>query len=260
MNRRLALNLATLYPASFERKLHAAEAAGFRAVGLLSSEMARGGAAAITELRLSELAVAEIVGVSGWADLDLARRSLALAQAERAFDLAALVQASLVVASPPQAGTESALCAHRFRELCDLALPYRARVGLEFSGSAESVRDVATAWEVVDMAGAANGGLVIDLFHFYKGGSRAEMLEPVPGHRLFLVQLCDCPEMPGYELENRHRVYPGEGAIPLQPLLARLSEKGYDGYLSLELFNEQYWAADPLVVAKDAMRSLRRLI
>ena len=256
----LALNLATLYPASLEQKLHATGVAGFRAVGLLSSEMLREGDAGLTELKFSQLAVAEVVGVSGWAEGDTVSYHLALGQAERVFDLADTVQASLVVANAPTGKIDLALCADRFRLLCELAKRYGVRIGLEFSGAAETVKDVASAWEVVEAAGVSNGGLVIDAFHYYKGGSRVEMLEAIPGERIFLVQLCDCMEMPKYELENRHRVYPGAGAIPLEPLLSALSEKGYRGYFSLELFNEEYWAENPLVVAKDALRSLRRLL
>ena len=256
----LALNLATLYPATLEQKLHAAGVAGFRAVGMLSSEMLREGDAGLTELKLSQLAVAEVVGVSGWAEGETAAYRTALGQAERVFDLADTIHASLVVANAPTGKIDTATCADRFRRLCELARRYGVRVGLEFSGTAETVKDVASAWEVVEAAGALNGGLVIDAFHFYKGGSRVEMLEEIPGERIFLVQLCDCMEMPKYEMENRHRVYPGAGAIPLGSLLAALSEKGYRGYFSLELFNEDYWAVNPLVVAKDAIRSLRRLV
>lgn len=256
---RLALNLATIFPAGLERKLYAAGAAGFRAVGLLASEMLREGEAGLAELRLSQLAVAEVVEVAGWADADRAARAVAIGQAERVFELAAAVRASVVVAAAPSAGIDTIVAADRFRELCRLAAPLRIRVGLEFIGWAESIKDLASAWAVVDAAGARNGGLVIDIFHFYRGGSTVEMLEPVPGDRIYLVQVSDCVELPKYELTNRHRVYPGTGAIPLDSVMAGIRGKDYRGYLSLELLNEEYWAENPIVVARDAFRALRRL-
>lgn len=256
---RLALNLATIFPASLERKLYAAGAAGFRAVGLLANEMLREGEAGIAELRLSQLAVAEVVEVAGWADVDRAARTVAIGHAERVFELAAAVQASVVVAAAPSAAIEMSVAADRFRELCRLAAPLRLRVGLEFAGWAESIKDVASAWAVVDAASAANGGLVIDTFHFHLGSSTVEMLEPIPGDRIYLVQLSDCMELPKYELKNRHRVYPGTGAIPLDSIIAGIRGKDYRGYFSLELYNEGYWAEDPIVVARDSFRALRRL-
>jgi 2-keto-myo-inositol isomerase len=256
---RLALNLATVFPASLERKLYAAGAAGFRAVGLLANEMLREGDAGLTELRLSQLAVAEVIEVAGWADADRAARTVAIGQAERVFELAAAVRASLVVAAAPSADIDTIVAADRFRELCRLAAPLRLRVGLEFVGWADTIKDVASAWAVVEAADAANGGLVVDTFHYYRGGSTLEMLEPLPGDRIYLVQLSDCMELPKYELQNRHRVYPGAGAIPLDSVTAAIRAKDYRGYFSVELYNEGYWAEDPVVVARDAFRSLRGL-
>lgn len=259
MTKRLSLNLATLFPLDLEQKLYAAGSAGFRAVGMLLSDLAREGEAGFTELHLSQLAVSELVAISGWADLDHATRTVALHHAEQAFEIAARVRADLVVAEAPRHPLDDLALADRFGELCRLAQPYRVRVGLEFSGSAEQVKDVASAWQVVENAGLDNGGLVIDTFHFHKGASSLEMFEPIPGDRIFLIQIADCPEIPRHEMQSRHRIYPGAGAIPFEPLLAVLYDKNYAGYYSLELYNEDYWAEDPLVVAKDALRSMRQL-
>jgi len=228
-------------------------------VGLLLSDMVREGEHALTELRLSQLAVAEIVGLTGWADLDRATRTVALHHAEQAFALAAKVRAALVVAEAPTGTLDLLTLADWFGELCRVAQPYDVRVGLEFVGSAEQVKDISSAWQVVEAAGLANGGIAIDTFHYHQGGSSPDMLEPVPGDRIFLVQIADCPEMPVHELQNRHRIYPGSGAVAFEPLLAALYDKSFGGYYSLELYNEDYWREDPIVVAKDGLRSMRHL-
>jgi len=163
------------------------------------------------------------------------------------------------VAEAPAGPLDDLALADWFGELCRVAQPYKVRVGLEFTGSAEQVKDVAAAWRVVENTDLDNGGLVIDTFHFHTGGSSVEMLEPVPGDKVFLVQIADCPEMPRHEMQNRHRIYPGSGAIAFEPLLAALYDMGYAGYYSLELYNEDYWLEDPIVVAKDAMRTMRQL-
>jgi sugar phosphate isomerase/epimerase len=257
--RRASLNLATLGPAPLDRKLHAAFRAGFPAVGLVYDELARFGEAWAKELRLSELAVAEIVGLGGWMEADRAARSVAIARAERVFETAAQLGCRTVVAWPQSGEVDGVAAAADFQQLCRLAQPYRVLVGLEFEGWGQEIKDVATAWALVEAAGAENGGLVLDTFHFYRGGSTMEMLEEVPGERILLVQLSDCMDLPRHELEDRHRVYPGEGAIGFESLLGALSAKGYSGYWSLELPNEDYWQEDPLLVAQDGMRALRRL-
>jgi sugar phosphate isomerase/epimerase len=277
--RRASLNLATLGPARFDRKLYAAFHAGFAAVGLVYDELARVGEEGLEELRLSELAVSEIVGVGGWMDTDRASRSVAIALAERMFELAAELRCQTVVAWPDRGVADLVAAASDFHELCRLASPHGVRVGLEFEGWAQQIKDVASAWGLVEAAEAANGGLVLDTFHLYRGGSTGppkagdpdgvadsgglaaavEMLEEVPGEKILLVQISDCMDLPRHELGDRHRVYPGQGAIGFEPLLGALSAKGYSGYWSLELPNEDYWQEDPVMVAQDGMRALRRL-
>ncbi len=133
------------------------------------------------------------------------------------------------------------------------------RVGLEFLGHCESVSDLASAWEIVDLSEAPNGGLVIDTFHFHQGRSALEMIEPVAPDKILLVQVSDAADIPHHHLRDRHRVYPGSGAIPLESLLGAIRAKGYSGHYSLELPNERYWQEDPVLVAREGMRSLRRL-
>jgi len=256
---KVSLNLATIRPASFPRKLQAAYGAGFPAVGLWYDELRELSQEDLKELHLSGLAVSELVGVSGWMEVDRMSRTIALARAEEAFEAAVNLRCEVVVAAPAEEATDLVQAASHFRELCRLAQPFPVKVGLEFHGDAQAIKDIAAAWQVVESAEAQNGGVVLDTFHCYRGGSSVEMLAPVPGDRILLVQVSDCMELPRYELDDRHRLYPGEGAIPLEPLLAAVRDKGYSGYYSLELMNEDYWLEDPATVARDGMRALRRL-
>jgi len=254
-----ALNLITLGPATLEQKLYAAVTAGFPAVGLLWEEMQQAGEPGLQELRLSELAVAELMGLSGWMDHDRTAREVALVEAEKAFELAARVECSVVIAWPSSEPVDLVAAADWFRDLCRPAEPLRVRVGLEFLGACEYVKDLTRAWEIVDAADAPNGGLVIDTFHFHRGGSTFQMFDPVPAEKIFLLQISDCADLPRHELEDRHRVYPGSGVAALEPLLAAVHAKGYSGYYSLELHNEAYWQEDPLIVAREGLRAMRRL-
>ena len=256
---RAALDLISVPSATLEGKLYAALTAGFRAVGLLWDEMQQAGELGLRELRLSELAVAEVVGLSGWMDDNRTGRTLALVQAESAFELAAKVQCGVVIAWPSAERVDPVSAADRFRELCRVAEPFPVRVALEFLGNSGPVRDLACAWGIVEAAEAGNGGLVIDTFHFHRGASAIEMLDPVPGEKILSVQVSDCADVPRHELGDRHRVYPGSGVIALEPLLGAVRAKGYSGYYSLELDGEAYAQEDPLVVAREGLRAMRRL-
>jgi 2-keto-myo-inositol isomerase len=254
-----SLNLATIRAATLEDKLYAARAAGFRAVGLNREEILSVGEEGRAEVRLSDLAVSDLVGLPEWMDVQRTSRVLAMMQAEETFKLAADLDCPLVVALPSSGPIDPVAAAASFQELCRAAVPFGVRVGLEFVGTHEQVGDLAAAWRIVEVAAADNGGLVIDAFHFYRGGSTVDMFELVPGDKIYLVQISDCVDLPRYQLEDRHRVYPGGGSLPLESLLAAVRAKGYSGHYSLELHNEYYWQENALVVAREGLRAMRRL-
>jgi len=256
---RIALNLISLGPADFDARLYAAATAGFAAVGLVWEEIAASPERAAQEIRLADLAVAEVTGIPNWTESTPTAHSLAMVQAEALFEMAADLDCSVVVADPPVEGVEVLPAATAFGDLCRLADRFKVRVGLEFLGPAHSVSTFASAWQIVELADMSNGGLVLDTFHFHRSGCTLEMLESVPAEKVFLVQVSDSVDLPLRELEDRHRVYPGSGVIPLDQLLAALDGKGYSGYYSLELHNEGYWEEDPLVVAREGLRAMHRL-
>jgi sugar phosphate isomerase/epimerase len=256
---RAALNLCTLGPGSLERKLYAASSAGFSAVGLSQADLDSPEEKGKQELRLSELAVAELEGAAGWMAAGRTSRTMALMQAENLFATAAEIGAQVVIAWPSPEPVESLAAASYFADLCRAAAPFGIKVGLEFLSDSATISNLATAWQVVEVAEAANGGIVLDTFHFFRGGSTIEAVEGIPGERILLVQVSDAPPLPPSELEDRHRLYPGTGALALESLLAAIRAKGYTGYWCLELRNAEYWREDPMVVASEGFRAMRRM-
>lgn len=259
MRDRAALNLATLGPRTIEQKLYAAVTAGFGAVGLTVRDLEEPEERGREELRLSELGVAELEGVEGWMGPSRTARSLAIVRAEQVFAIAADVGAAVVIAWPSEDPVGPVAAATHFADLCRAAEPFGIRVGLEFLGHSSTVKDLSSAWRIVEMAEMANGGVVIDTFHFHRGGSSPEMVDAIPADRILLVQVSDAPDLPPRELEDRHRLYPGTGALALEQIMAAVRAKGYLGHYSLELHNEEYWGEDPVVVAAEGLRSMRRL-
>jgi len=259
-----ALNLITIRNAPLAKKIELARAVGYDGVGLWvdeTEEAARAGEGLPGIARMlkgNRLTAAELCFVGGWMYPEDAARAHSLARAERAFRMAEALGCECVVACASGGAGDLEAAASDFAALCALGQRFGVRVALEFLGGAQQVKDVRTAWQIVEAADAPNGGLVIDTFHFYKGGSTIADLEEVTGDKFFLVHVSDCPDLPREELEDRHRVFPGAGAIALEMIAAALVNKGYRGFFSLELFNEEYWAADPFLVAQEGIQSLKR--
>ena len=101
-------------------------------------------------------------------------------------------------------------------------------------------------------------GLVLDSFHTYARKTDLKPLHAIPGDRIFLVQLADAPwlDMDVLNWSRHFRCFPGQGDMPLLDFMAAVQATGYQGDLSLEIFNDQFRAGSPRSVAVDGQRSL----
>jgi len=137
--------------------------------------------------------------------------------------------------------------------LAELAAPHGMKIALEFIGWEDNaIRTLGAALEVLDAAGRDDLGLVIDVFHFHVGGSDLVDVERVPAERLAVLHINDAEDRPLEELSDAHRLYPGEGVLPLGQIFIRLRQVGFAGPASVELFRPEYWERDPGRVAREA--------
>lgn len=71
----------------------------------------------------------------------------------------------------------------------------------------------------------------------------------------------DFPANPTREkIVDADRVYPGDGVAPLGQILGRMILAGFRGYLSLELFNPNYYKEDALVVANTGLAKMKAVV
>jgi 2-keto-myo-inositol isomerase len=138
-------------------------------------------------------------------------------------------------------------------ELSTLAEPFVVRLAFEFLGFGWcSVSRLGQCCAIVREVGRDNVGLVLDTFHFHAGGSElSELAELDPG-RLFIFHINDCEPLPRAELQDAHRLLPGEGVIRLREIIAGLKARGYHGIASVELFRPAYWELDPFALGESA--------
>ena len=74
----------------------------------------------------------------------------------------------------------------------------------------------------------------------------------MPVEKLFVVHLNGCEDLPKAELTDAHRLFPGEGVIPIDEILRAIRARGFDGTMSIEIFRPEYWERDPRGVAREA--------
>ncbi len=149
----------------------------------------------------------------------------------------------------------------RLNKLIHLAENYNFKLGFEPLGFVNcSVRKIDMALKVIEVFGLSQKiGLIIDTFHYFVGNHSIKDLDSIPLDKLWLIHINDAIKKPFNELEDSDRVLPSQGFFNLEGFIKKLKEIGYNGWVSLELFNEKLWGENPFIGASNFMRSLNEL-
>ena len=97
---------------------------------------------------------------------------------------------------------------------------------------------------------------MMDTFHYFKSRVSIEEIAAIPIEKLLIVHVNDCEDLPREELRDSNRLYPSLGIIPLKGMLGAIKRNGYQGYLSVEIFREEYWKDDPLTISLNSKHYL----
>ncbi|MEU1480280.1 bifunctional sugar phosphate isomerase/epimerase/4-hydroxyphenylpyruvate dioxygenase family protein [Streptomyces sp. NPDC001668] len=156
---------------------------------------------------------------------------------------------------------DDALAAEQLSRLADLAQEFGIRVAYEALAWGRHVSTYDHAWRIVEAADHPALGTCLDSFHILSRGSDPKGVEDIPGDKIFFLQLADAPLMAMDVLQwSRHyRCFPGQGGFDVAGLLRHVLNAGYDGPLSLEVFNDVFRQADAGRTALDGLRSLLAL-
>ena len=254
---------------SFRERAEAAAAAGLTGIGLAGYDFLALRADGMTARELRRIAdgsgvtVTELEFLNGWwAEGD---RLAADRQAEQVlYELAqALGSRHLNVgASVPAADApDRALLADRFGAICDRAAAHGLLVGLEYMPFFV-LADVASAWDVVRLAGRDNGGVVVDAFHHLRPGGRPADVRLVPPGRITTVQLCDVLPGAGLSLLDESlsaRTWPGQGRLDVAELVQELAGMGVTCPVGVEVLSAVVRALPVRQAAHRAADSARQV-
>ncbi|MDQ1024513.1 4-hydroxyphenylpyruvate dioxygenase [Streptomyces umbrinus] len=158
----------------------------------------------------------------------------------------------------PLAEDDDALAAFQLRRLAELAEGFGIRVAYEALAWGRHVSTYDHAWRIVEAADHPALGTCLDSFHILARGSDPKGIEDIPGEKIFFLQLADAPLMAMDVLQwSRHyRCFPGQGGFDVAGLVGHVMRAGYEGPLSLEVFNDVFRQAEAGPTAVDALRSL----
>lgn len=252
---------------TLESKLHAIAAAGFDGAEIFENDLlsthlgARQIAAMMADLGLACTMFQPFRDLEG---LPGPARARAFDRLERKFDVMADLGTDLVLvcsSCSPQAEGERARLLDDLAEAAERAGRRGMRIGYEALAWGRHVNDHREAWALVRDVDHPSLGLVLDSFHSLARGIPSSSIGDIRGDKLFIVQVCDAPLLQmDYLGWSRHfRCMPGQGDFPLDDWAEAIRRTGYDGYWSLEIFNDRFRAGSASGVAIDGLRSLRLL-
>ncbi|MDQ4060400.1 MAG: sugar phosphate isomerase/epimerase and 4-hydroxyphenylpyruvate domain-containing protein, partial [Pseudomonadota bacterium] len=143
-------------------------------------------------------------------------------------------------------------------ELGERAAKRGLRIGFEALAWGRHVNDYRDAWEIVRRADHPSVGLVLDSFHILARDTDLRPISSNQKERIFLVQVADAPrlEMDYLSWSRHYRCFPGQGDLAVGDFMEALQATGFDGLLSLEIFNDRFRAGSARSVAVDGQRSL----
>ena len=247
----------------------AAAKAGFHAIEPWIREIdaytTKGGALKDLGKRIADagLTVEGAIAFNSFLDDDDTRRAASMEKLKVDMDKVAQIGGTRIAAPPGNSRAAVSLdnAAKYYREALEMGEKMGVLPLLELWGTHPVLGPLSHGIYVTVAAGRADASLLLDVFHLYKSGTPFTALKQINGASLHLMHLNDYPQAADSStLNDGNRIYPGDGVAPLRQILRDLRDSGFRGYLSLELFNREYWARSADENLKTAMEKIRATV
>lgn len=222
----------------------------------------------------ANLQVPDVIGFAEWIVEDADRRKKGLEQAKRDMEWAAEIGCPHI-AAPPVGATggmskrddpkftqpivDLVAAADRYHALMEVGAKMNVTPIVELWGFSKTLRRLGEALLVAVESGSSRGCVLPDVYHLYKGGSDFAGLPLLSASAIGIFHVNDYPKIERDKINDADRVYPGDGIAPLKDVFAALRKMNYTGFLSLELFNRDYWKQDPNAVAKTGLAKMKAM-
>jgi 2-keto-myo-inositol isomerase len=207
------------------------------------------------------LTIESAIAFAKWIVDDDTLRSKELEQARKDMDIVTSIGGTRI-AAPPAGATDVAplnlsAVADRYRALLEIGKSAGCTPQLEVWGFSKNLSKLSEVLFVTAAAQHPDACVLPDIYHLYKGGSEFHDLALLSGRRIHVFHMNDYPNIPREKIVDADRVYPGDGIAPVSKILRTVLDSGFNGVLSLELFNRTYWKEDPNLVAAKGLETMK---
>ncbi len=210
------------------------------------------------------LTVESSIAFANWIVDDEETRKKGLEQARKDMDTVTAI-GGIRIAAPPAGATNGGplnldQAGERYRALLEVGKAAGCIAQLEVWGFSKNLSKLSEVLYVAAAAQHPDACVLPDIYHLYKGGSSFNDLNLLSGKKIHVFHMNDYPEIPREKINDADRVYPGDGIAPVSKILSTVFASGFDGVLSIELFNRTYWQQDPNLVAAKGLESMKSAV
>lgn len=265
----ICLDTATIRPASLREKVTIAARAGYDAIEPWDRELEEfeknGGSLKDLGREIKDLGlfVPSVIGL--WNALPPSKSGFdeSMKDTRNRMRMASEIGSEHVQTIPNTVGDnyDHKYVAQRYRDLIEIGInEYGINPALVFV-KFFPLKTMGQAVGVALDANHPNAKIIPDTYHMYISEGGFEGLKFIKGEMIAIFQFADVPASPALsELKDEHRVYPGDGILPLPGILKTLKTTGFKGCVSLELYNPTYWEQDLQQVAETGLRKTIEVI
>jgi 2-keto-myo-inositol isomerase len=266
----ICLNASTIRPTPLLDKIKVTAEAGYDGIELWINELNKyeqnGGNLKELGAQIKELGlfVPNIIGLWDCMPMDDEAFKASLPTTKERMRQSADVGSVHVAAIPvpDRADFDLKIGTSRYKELLKIGREeFGIKVAFEFVGFLKGVYRLGQAAAIALDIDDDDACLIMDSFHLYSGGSGFNGVKHLQGNFIADFHINDVPgDLESTTLRDKHRLYPGDGILPLVQLFKDLKLIAYQGPLSLEIFNEEEYKKDPLLVAQTGKQKIMDLI
>lgn len=258
------LNTNTIKSKSFIDKVEIAKQAGFNCIESDIVDICKNDFGAVRDcLEANKVEIISCFKLEGWFEVDGELMNCAdnfeeiLMESERRLKLAKALGAKYFIAAPPYSHrnhfAQIEKGAERFKQLCDLGKSIGIEVTIEFMGQTAQINTVDKCAKFLEMT---TGRMVVDSYHLWKGSGTVDFSALDPA-LISIVHIADAnPDIPRSIHKDVDRVLPGDGCIDFKSFFKTLRDKGYNGILSLGVYQNRLTDENPVMVAKKSLDKL----
>lgn len=121
-----------------------------------------------------------------------------------------------------------------------------------YADTRSAINTLAQANDIVEQLGSPWVGVAIDVYHTWWDASLAAEIQRA-GETILAFHVCDW-RVPTRDLLN-DRALMGDGCIPIRQIRHWVDAAGFQGFVEVELFSDEYWDQDQTVLLERIVRA-----